>query len=86
MNAMNFTFVGISEKQPRHQPQEETIANHHNGDVGRRIVIFLCKVKTQKTGSGLVHESIKKNHKYQTNTILLAYTPLFLMNCKGQVR
>ena len=54
-------FVGASEKQLRHQPQEESAANHHNGGVGRNH----CNIRkgsenAEITGSGLVRESIAR--------------------------
>ena len=57
-------FVGASEKQLRHQPQEETVANRHNGGVGRKHCNTRLGSKTKEnakiTGSGLVRESIER--------------------------
>ena len=57
-------FVGASEKHLRHQPQEETVANRHNGGVGRKHCNTRLGSKTKEnakiTGSGLVRESIER--------------------------
>ena len=35
-------FVGVLSKELRHKPQEETVANRHNGGVGRKHCNILC--------------------------------------------
>ncbi len=57
-------FVGASEKRLRHQPQDESVANRHNGGVGRKHCNTRLGSKTKEnakiTGSGLVRESIER--------------------------
>lgn len=57
-------FVGASEKQLRHQPQDESVANRHNGGVGRKHCNTRLGSNSQEnaeiTGSGLVRESIER--------------------------
>ncbi len=57
-------FVGASEKQLRRQPQEETVANRHNGGVDRKHCNTRLGSRTKEnakiTGSGLVRESIER--------------------------
>ena len=54
-------LIGASEKQMRRQPQEKSVANRHNGGVGRKH----CNTRLEKenaeiTGSGLARESIER--------------------------
>ena len=57
-------FVGAAEKQLRRKPQEETVANRHNGGVGRKHcntrLGSSIKENAKITGSGLVRESIER--------------------------
>ena len=53
-------FVGAFAKELRHAPQEETVANRHNGGVGRKHCNTLCTENAKITGSGLVRESIER--------------------------
>ena len=53
-------FVGAFAKELRHEPQEETVANRHNGGVGRKHCNTLCTENAKITGSGLVRESIER--------------------------
>jgi len=53
-------FVGAFAKELRHSPQEETVANRHNGGVGRKHSNTLCTENAKITGSGLVRESIER--------------------------
>lgn len=53
-------FVGAFAKKLRHRPQEETVANRHNGGVGRKYCNTLCTENAKITGSGLVRESIER--------------------------
>lgn len=53
-------FVGAFAKELRHNPQEETVANRHNGGVGRKHCNTLCTGNAKITGSGLVRESIER--------------------------
>ena len=57
-------FVGAQEKQLRHQPQDESVANRHNGGVGRKHCNTRLGSKTKEnakiTGSGFVRESIER--------------------------
>ena len=57
-------FVGAQEKQLRHQSQDESVANRHNGGVGRNHCNTRLGSKTKEnakiTGSGLVRESIER--------------------------
>ena len=54
-------FVGAQEKQLRHQPQDESVANRHNGGVGRKHCNTRLGGENAKiTGSGLVRESIER--------------------------
>ena len=54
-------FVGAQEKQLRHQPQDESVANRHNGGVGRKHCNTRLEGENAKiTGSGLVRESIER--------------------------
>ena len=57
-------FVGASEKHLRHESQKETVANRHNGGVGRKHCNTRLGSKTKEnakiTGSGLVRESIER--------------------------
>lgn len=53
-------FVGAFAKELRHNPQEETVANRHNGGVGRKHCNTLCTENAKITGSGLVRESIER--------------------------
>ena len=52
-------FVGAFAKELRHEPQEETVANRHNGGVGRKHCNTLCTENAKITG-GLVRESIER--------------------------
>lgn len=57
-------FVGASEKHLRHESQNETVANRHNGGVGRIHCNTRLGSNTKEnakiTGSGLVRESIER--------------------------
>ena len=54
-------FVGVSNKHLRCQPQEETVANRHNGGVGRKDCnISLGSENAEITGNGLIRESIAR--------------------------
>lgn len=57
-------FIGTSQKHLRYQPQEETVANRHNGGVGRKHCNTRLRSRTQEnakiTGSGSVRESIER--------------------------
>ena len=57
-------FIGAQEKQLRHQPQDESVANRHNGGVGRKHcntrLGSRSKENAKITGSGLVRESIAR--------------------------
>lgn len=54
-------FVGVSEKQMRRQPQEESVANRHNGGVDRKHCnTSLGSENAEITGSGLARESIAR--------------------------
>lgn len=53
-------FVGAFTKKLRHEPQEKTVANRHNGGVGRKHCNTLCTENAKITGSGLVRESIER--------------------------
>ena len=54
-------FVGTSAKKLRYQPQKESVANRHNGGVGRKHCnTRLGKENAEITGSGLVRESIER--------------------------
>lgn len=53
-------FVGAFAKELRHEPQEKTVANRHNGGVGRKHCNTLCTENAKITGSGLVRESIAR--------------------------
>ena len=54
-------YVGASKKQMRRQPQEESVANCHNGGVGRKHCnTSLGNENAEITGSGLARESIER--------------------------
>ena len=55
-------FIGASEKRLRYQPQDESVANRHNGGVGRNHSnTHLGSTENAKiTGSGHVRESIER--------------------------
>ena len=54
-------FVGVSEKHLRRQPQDESVANRHNGGVDRKHCnTCLGSENAEITGSGLVCESIER--------------------------
>lgn len=54
-------FVGAFKKQMRRQPQEESVANRHNGGVGRKYCnTSLVNENAKITGSGLARESIER--------------------------
>ena len=53
-------FVGAFAKELRYATQEETVANRHNGGVGRKHCNTLCTENAKITGSGLVRESIER--------------------------
>ncbi len=72
-------FAGASEKHLRHQPQDESVANRHNGGVGRKHCnTRIGSENAEITGSGLVRESIERvsqvpdeYHPVDTNSIIL---------------
>ncbi|MBP3213569.1 MAG: hypothetical protein J6M19_01825 [Bacteroidaceae bacterium] len=74
-------FVGEFVKHLRHQPQEETVVNRHNGGVGRKhcnMSEYRYRENAKITGSGLVRESIERvslesdeNHPIVPHPIIL---------------
>ncbi|MBR5092251.1 MAG: hypothetical protein IKX32_02110 [Bacteroidales bacterium] len=72
-------FVGASEKHLRHQPHKESVANRHNGGVGRKHCnTSLGSENAEITGSGHVRESIERvsqvsdeYHPFAGNPIVL---------------
>ena len=72
-------FVGASEKQLRHQPQDESAANRHNGGVGRKHCnIRLGNENAEITGSGLVRESIERVSQVPDECHISGHQPIVL--------
>ena len=72
-------FVGASEKQLRHQPQDESVANRHNGGVGRKHCnIRLGNENAEITGSGLVRESIERVSQVPNEYHISGHQPIVL--------
>ena len=75
-------FVGASEKQLRHQPQDESVANRHNGGVGRKHCNTRLGSSTKEnakiTGSGLVRESIERVSQVPDECHISGHHPIVL--------
>ena len=74
-------FVGAQEKQLRHQPQEESVANRHNGGVGRKhcnMSVKCAKGNAKITGSGLVRESIERVSQVPDEYHIFSHQPIVL--------
>ena len=69
-------FVGASIKQQRCQPQEETVANHHNSGVGRKHCNTRYGENAKITGSGLVRESIERVSQVPDEYHPVGYHPI----------
>lgn len=73
-------FVGTLAKQLRHQPQEETVANRHNGGVDRKHcnTHLGSKENAKITGSGPVRESIERVSQVPDDSHLASNQPIIL--------
>ena len=72
-------FVGASEKQMRRQPQEESVANRHNGGVGRKHCnTSLGGGNAKITGNGLARESIERVSQVPDERHLSGCVPISL--------
>lgn len=72
-------FVGASQKQLRRQPQDKSVANRHNGGVGRKHCnIRLGNENAEITGSGLVRESIERVSQVPDECHLSGNHPIIL--------
>ena len=72
-------FVGAQEKQLRHLPQDESVANRHNGGVGRKHCNTRLGGENAKiTGSGLVRESIERVSQVPDECHPVDNQPIFL--------
>lgn len=72
-------FVGASEKQMRRQPQEESVANRHNGGVDRKNCnTSLGSGNAKITGNGLVRESIERVSQVPDDRHLSGCVPIAL--------
>ena len=71
-------FVGAFAKELRYATQEETVANRHNGGVGRKHCNTLCTENAKITGSGLVRESIERVSEAPEECYHAGYQPIIL--------
>ena len=72
-------FVGASEKHLRHQPQDEPVANHHNGGVGRKHCnTWIGSENAEITDSGLVRESIERVSQVLDECHIFSHQPIVL--------
>jgi hypothetical protein len=76
-------YVGASKKQRRRNPQEKSVANRHNGGVGRKHCNnSLGNENAEITGSGLARESIERVSQVPDEYHLFGFTPIVLDGCK----
>jgi hypothetical protein len=72
-------FAGASEKHLRHQPQDESVANRHNGGVGRKHCnTRIGSENAEITGSGLVRESIERVSQVPDEYHIFSHQPIVL--------
>lgn len=78
-------FVGASEKHLRHQPLDESVANRHNGGVGRKHCnTRLGSENAEITGSGLVRESIERVSQVPDGCHISGQQPIVLWTIIGR--
>jgi len=72
-------YVGAYKKQLRRQPQKESVANRHNGGVGRKHCnTSLGSENAKITGNGFVRESIERVSQVPDECHLFVSDPIVL--------